>query len=243
MTFETPTVLSELRTALRERCQLDAADPRATDAIVTDALNAAWHRLDVSNPHGWPWDIYEYDGTLAAGTDSALFLLEGADSFVSFRSVILGDPNGQWSAPLERLARHEQQSRYPSDSEVGIPQTWSVNGYGLTYAAVLKFAPVPTVNYPFTVRGSRLHSDLVLATDPGPAVLVAEPGDFRLPEYADALIEYAAYVMYRARNELADAMAARATFDDEVLRLRTNVRLTAGAGVGTYQPINPEPLP
>lgn len=225
LAFTTPAILSELRTALRIRCQLDPNDPRAADALLNSDINYAIDRFTVANPQGWPWDIIE---------DSTVTLVAGATSQIlnakwrKVRYIILEDVAGGWQYPLERVQRLEQIERYPDVTRTGSPRCYSLLGNpGNADQIIVRYGPIPDLAYPITIGG--WVPSLVITSD---AQLQNPNSDYMIQEYADIILEYAAFLQYRKNNALSEAIAAKAMFDTEVLRLRRTVRRTAGLSVG-----------
>lgn len=238
MTSETPTIRSQLRTALIERCQLDTNDPRADVTTLNGFITAALLRFQMANPLGWPWDWIENNGlTLPAGT--AVIQLRdtqqaGLTSAIKIREVILRNSTDTWQWPVERVQRSEQLQRFPLLTERGTPRTVAIVPAFYDTAAPLSsgpqmfFAPIPDVDYLVTAR--MLDPLGYLFTGDSDPVLTNRDPQFDL--WADAALEYAACLVYRAHGDIADAIAAKTSFDAEVLRLRRNSNRVRGPGYG-----------
>lgn len=243
-----PVTLADLRTAVREWCQLDGNDPRATDAILNDYINAAIHRFTVANPLGWSWDK-RYNTSapfaLAAGQAAQTFHNGGkldttddggaTDSFVRIRSLELILPNDAGRVSLPRLTRIEQLGAWPCDSERGIPRSFALQGFANPFPetwdlARIWFRPVPDVDYTFRIYGTCPLPDLLADTDPDGASFAT---DNQLAQWSDAVVAYAAFLVFRARGDLPEAMlGAKEYFDSQVKSLRRTNRVRVGAGVG-----------
>lgn len=230
-----PVNLGELRQALIDRCYLDANDPRLDTANLNRYINEAVQRFDVAHPNGWPWDFVTTTVTLTAGTN----LLTGAPGISGFPHkvawMLVGDTALSWQYPIERLTREEQLDRYPQDSTRGIPQTYSLMGYPDFYATgeplmQVNFRPAANVDYKVTIGGWSLIPEFTLDGQPDPQI----PGDYMIGDWNTAIIEYAAYLVYRGAEDLSEAMSALADFNGQVLGLRKSTRRTYGPGVGSF---------
>jgi hypothetical protein len=240
-----PTTLADLRAAVREWCQCDVNDPRASDAILNTYINAAIHRFTVGNPQGWSWDkMYSTDNllTLVAGVElvtlhngGELGGLSGDDSWVRIRSLELIHPSGAWRIPLERITRTEQLSRFPQDSDRRMPRTYSIMGYpyptpNTADLFAVRFRPVPDLAYKVRVYGTSPMPNLVNDGDPGGA---SGFNDWQLGQWADVVVTYASFLLLRARGDVGEAwLGAKSYFDEAVMALRKTNRIRVGAGIG-----------
>lgn len=231
MTFETPTNLVQMRTALREFCQLDVNDPRNSDAALNRLINAGMHRVQIANPNGWPWDYTETVFSLGAGADTIpLQIGAGTGTPTKVRRVILQHTSGLWEYPIERVTRYEALDAFPKDSETGVPKVYSLMG-----------GVAPTSGYPVLNIVFRPHADIAynvllgmqapaddLSADTDPT-----PYDYMLDTWSSSILDYAAFLVWRAREALAEAMlGAKAQFDAGILDLRRSVRTVVGPGIG-----------
>lgn len=232
MTFETPVNLLQLRTALREFCQLDVNDPRNSDAALNRLINAAMHRFQIANPNGWPWDYAEIATSLAGSADTvSLQLGAGAGTPTKIRSVLLQHTSGLWEYPIERVTRYEALDAYPSDSETAAPKVYSLMGDVAPSSGypVLKlvFRPKADITYNLVIGMQSPLDDLSADTDPLTA-------DHDIGQWSSAVLDYAAFLVWRAREALAEAMlGAKTQFDEEVKDLRRSSRSTLGPGIGS----------
>ena len=244
-----PVELLDLRAAVREWCQLDVNDPRATDAILNSYIIAAFCRFTVANPVGWSWDkAYTATSTpwqVTAASGGDFFYHYGADPnlaaspgqfWTRIRTIELVDSNGQTRIPLERLTRAEQLCRFPRDSEKRTPRTWSLTGFrngafpGTGDLVVARFRPKPDVNYTARVYGTLPLGPLVADNDPDGAAGVR---DNQIAQWSDCIVAYAAFLVLRARGDLAEAyLGAKQYFDEQVMALRKTNRIRVGAGRG-----------
>lgn len=232
MTIGVPISLIDMRAALRERTQLAANDPRGTDAALNRQINFAMHRWQIANPHGWPWDFSESSTTLTIGVDTVTYSLGmGAGAPTKIRYAVLRHPSGLWEYPLERMTRADQLERWPLDSEGGGPRAYSLMGtsgnVGGVLGVVLKLRPKPDIAYSLLIGAQTPGADLAADTDPNPAV-----NDYMIGDWIDPVLDYAAHLIYRSREDLAEAVGSRASFDEAVLETRRTVRLVMGAGRG-----------
>lgn len=234
MTFNVPLTLIDMRAALRERTQLDPNDPRATDAVLNVLINAAMHRFQIANPVGWPWDFSEWQVTCTVGVDTVQFSVgAGPAEPTKIRYVILQHPNGIWEYPLDRKTRFDQLSMWPLDSEGGGPRTYSLLGQSAlvsgTVGMCMKLRPVPDQPYTLLIGGATPSPDLVADTDPQ-----VSTNDYMISDWSDTVLSYAAYLVYRQRYDLAEALlGSKAAFDADVLETRRTSRLKIGVGRGT----------
>lgn len=231
MTLETPTNLGQLRSALVERCQLDTNDPRASAATLDMLINMALRCFQVANPLGWAWDFTETACATIAGDERLPLAFE---EWSKIRYVVLRETISGVKYPLERLTRAEQLERYPNDSEQRTPVTFSILGSWEPLQYIVRFRPVPDAVYALTIGGRRGSAGFIAITDP-----LDTDDDYMLEHWSDVVLEYAAYLCYRSRGDLAEAVAAKAAYDAEVMRLRRAGRRTVGAGVG-QRPVNDE---
>jgi len=238
MVAATPTTLVDLRAALRERCQLDTNDPRATNTNLNTIINEAVARFDIADPRGWPWDWLSTTVAVNGATTSPLLFTQSSIAH-KIRYVLLGDANGLWQYPLERVGREEQLDRYPLDSQRGVPRTYAlmgadVGGQTEPYTA-LHIAPAPDRPYNLVIGGFRLIPTLVADADPATAT-----NDFQIGDWSPSALEYAAHLVYRAREDLSEAVSALSAFDADVIGMRRFARRTYGAGV-PGQPLADDP--
>jgi hypothetical protein len=233
MTFGVPVTLIDMRAALRERCQLDTNDPRATNAILNRLINAALHRFQVANPNGWPWDFAEATVALTIGTDTIpLPIGTGAGHPTKIRYAVLQHPDGTWEYPLERTTRWDQLSRYPRDGEQGAPRTFALLGQSSSISGVtgmqVRLRPAPDLAYNLVIGGAMPSDDFVNDTDPATGT-----NDYMIGDWVDTLLDYAAYLVFRARGDLAEAMlGAEAGFNEAVIEARRTARVILGPGRG-----------
>lgn len=229
MTFGVPVSLIDMRAALRERTQLDINDPRATNAILNRVLNAAMHRFQIANPNGWPWDFFEQTVTLTIGNDKVSFAVDESPlSVTKVRYAILQHPAGTWEYPLERMTRADQLERWPLDSEGGGPRAFSLSGKSTlsqTAALQISLRPAPDLAYGLTVGVQGSPPELSADTDPDPAV-----NDHMIGEWSDTFLDYAAFITYRMRGDIGEALAAKEAFGEAVIAMRRTARLTMGPG-------------
>lgn len=231
MTFETPANLVQLRTALREFCQLDANDPHNSDAALNRLINAAMHRVQIANPNGWPWDFAEVQSSLAASADTiSLQVGAGAGTPTKVRRVVLQHTSGLWEYPLERVTRWQALDAYPKDSETGTPKVYSLMG-GVNptsgYPVLnIVFRPHADITYNVTIGMQSPLDDLTADTDP-------TPDDHMFDTWSSSVLDYAAFLVWRAREALAEAMlGAKQQWDAGIMDLRRSTRLTIGPGIG-----------
>lgn len=233
MTITVPATLVEMRAELRQRCQLDVNDPRATDAILNRIINFAMHRFQIANPNGWPWDFSEWTTTATIGVDTYPFSIgAGVALPTKVRYVMLRDPAGAFEYPLDRVTRYDQLERYPNDSEGGGPRTFCLLGQsaaaGGTVGMCMKLRPTPDKAYGLRIGGATPSADLVADTDPQVAT-----NDFMISDWVDTMLMYAAFLVYRMRVDLAEAvLGSKAEFDADVIETRRTVRTKMGAGRG-----------
>lgn len=235
MTFETPINLGQMRTALQEMTQLDVNDPRNNPTTLNRFLNAAMHRFQISNPNGWPWDFIESGGALTAGQHVFDFQLGGGVGFfpLKCRYVILQDANGAWEYPLERVTRADQLSRYPKDNETGAPKCYTILGkdgaVGNEPVMRMEFRPAADVAYNFVTGFQAPLQDMVADADPDASL---GGDDFGVDMWSSSVLDYAAFLLYRSRDDLAEALlGAKADFDSGVLQMRRTVRNVVGPGI------------
>jgi hypothetical protein len=243
-----PLNQSDLRDAIREWCQLDVNDPRATDAILNDYINAAIHRFQVANPLGWSWDR-----KMPVANATAWFLGAGVETFFSplgggideaggnapiaacrIRSIELLNDALTYKYPLERVSRDEQLRRFPRDSERRTPHTYSITGYDnggdLTSFFAVRFRPIPDAIYHAVVWVLDPLGDLSGDNSPNGAGGLQ---DNQIAQWSDCIVAYAAFLVFRARGDLAESyLGAKQYFDQQVLALRKTNRIRVGAGVG-----------
>lgn len=230
MSFETPTNLVQLRTALREFCQLDVNDPRNSDAALNRLINAAMHRVQVANPNGWPWDYAEVAASLPAGNDTiTLQIGAGNGTPTKVRNMILQHTSGLWEYPIERVTRFEALDAFPKDSETGAPKVYSLMGGVAPVSGypVLKivFRPHADITYNVVIGMQSPADDLSADTDP-------TPYDYMIDTWSASVLDYAAFLAWRAREALAEAMlGAKTQFDAGIMDLRRSVRSTVGPGI------------
>lgn len=228
MTFAVPLSLLDMRAALRERTQLDVNDPRAADAVLNRLINAAMHRFQIADPNGWPWDFAEVSYTCVPAVEAMLLNTTG---LVKVRYVILRHPSGIWEYPLERVTRYDQLCRYPRDGETGPPRTYCLiadDGVGGVAPTIeMHLRPKPDVAYTVLLGAQSPRDDLVASADPAATV-----NAYMISEWSDTVLDYAAFLVYRARDDFAESsLGAKAAFDAAVLRLRRTARVTVGAGI------------
>lgn len=228
----TPTNLGELRAALIERCQLDPNDPDAAAALLNADINEAIQRFDMANPSAWPWDWQ--DGLwnpIGVGTPDPQ--VWGPTLFVSkIRDVFIGSPTPTdaptWQAHLQRMTREEQLERWPTDNARGQPASYSIGGVdGATEPNIaLYLRPLADQPYQLRIVGFQPINDLAADDKPNPVI-----NDYQIDDWAQLVLEYAAFLTYRRYDDLSEAVAAKAVFDQGVLELRRQQRRTLGAGV------------
>lgn len=238
MTFAVPVTLLDLRAALRETCQLDANDPRADNTTLNKLINAAYHRMQVANPNGWPWDFAESTVTLTPGVDTiSLPIGTGVGNPTKLRHAILQDPGGTWEYPLERYTRWAQLEAYPTDSERRSPATFSILGQVALASGVLamciKLRPAPDLAYNLVLGMAAPGPELVADADPAPAT-----NDYMIGEWSSTLLEYAEFLVWRAKGDLTEALnGAKQAFDADVIVLRRSGRVGIGPGRSVVNPI------
>lgn len=222
-----PTTLSMLRQALIDRVYLDATDPRVATSNLNAIINEAICRYDVAQPTGWPWDFQLLTQTLSAGSGSPL-LLPPATTVNKLAWIMLENTAQTWEFPLERLSREEQLERYPMDNQTGVPKSYALMGAdGATEPQMAcYFRPLPDVDYLITIGGFRCIPDLVNDGDPDPTV-----NDFQIDDWNMCILEYAAHLLYRATDDLSEAVSANLDFNAQLLEDRKGARRTYGAGV------------
>lgn len=229
MVSTTPTTLGDLRDALIERCQLDPADPRATAAFLNPIINESISRFDMANPQIWPWDAHE-SGPQTLDTATSDPVIQPLSAIGKVRYILLGDPTGTWLQPLERMTREQQLREYPLDDQRGRPMTYALLGYPLANqndpTVAIFFRPLPDVSYRVT-WGSWLPVPLLVSdADPDP-----HTNDYMLGDWSSTALEYAAHLVYRGREDLSEAQAAKTAFDGDIVDARRWSRRTYGAGI------------
>lgn len=229
----TPRTLADLRAALRERCRLDQSDPRATDTILDPIIREAVAKFDLANPHPWPW-LWKDSGwqTLLAGTGSYLWSVSSYVEKVD--GIFLSNTDATWQWPLERRSRPEQLHDYPLDSEGGQPRSYALMAFDLydepsfpvdlTIVAYLR--PVPNTDYRIRITGWSPSAAFIDDTDPNVAL-----DDLQIDDWSQTVLEYAASLVFRAVEDLSDAIAAQNVFNADVLGMRRNARRMFGAGI------------
>lgn len=227
-----PINLGLLRQALIDRCYLDAGDPRLDSANLNRILNEAMQRFDVAAPGGWPWDWTVFPTFVSPGQAIVSWGPSAIVHKVSY--ILIGDQNGQWQFPIERLTREEQLDRYPLDSDQRTPQTYAIMGYPDGGAlgeptTALHLRPIPNDIYAITIAGWQLIPEFVADADPVPTV-----NDRMISDWNPAIIEYAAALIYRAADDLSEAVSALTDFDAQVLAMRKSSRRTYGPGVANF---------
>lgn len=230
----TPTTLGDLRAALIERCQLDINDPRARPAVLNVFINDAVCRFDIANPNSWPWDWRDSGWLpLAAGTGSPYIWTP--ETYVSkVVRILISNTAGSWQMPLERISREEQLDRYPRDSDVRTPRTYALMGFNLTGAVTeptvaAYIRPKPDVDYRIRIAGYRPIQPFTSDADPDPLLT-----DYQIDDWAQLVVEWAAHLVYRASEDLSEALAAQAAFTQGVLDMRRQSRRVYGAGVTSH---------
>jgi hypothetical protein len=174
-------------------------------------------------------------------TDSvnSVWTLQAAATFVytavsatRIRHVILQDTANLWKAPLERVSRAEQLIRFRRDSYQGVPLTYSILGADPSPTSAdsvmsIRFRPIPGSNYPVVILA---QAPLVaLADDEAPN---PNANDHQIGDWSDLVIEYVAYLAFRSRLDLAEAIAAKKAFDDGIMGMRRTQRRVVGPGIG-----------
>lgn len=231
MVLGTPIDLGTMRAALITRCQLDPTDPRAQPAVLNPMIAEAVQRFDVGNPQIWPWDFVTGTPVTIDTTTTDPFTWAMSTKVAKVRYALLGDTAGTWQYPLERVTRAEQLDRFPLDSDRGVPRTFAIQGFNDAGAngeptVAMYLRPQADVPYKLTVAGYLPIPVLTADTDP-----ISSVNDYQIDDWSVTVIEYAAHLVYRAREDLSEAVSCKQSFDQDVLELRRYARRTIGPGI------------
>jgi hypothetical protein len=231
MVMGQPVNLGLLRQALIDRCYLDANDPRLDSGSLNRIINEAMQRFDVASPTGWPWQWIKYSAPVPAGGALTSWAFGSGGGPHKIAYVLVADQAGTWQFPIERLTREEQLDRYPKESLRGVPQTYALTGWASSGEPVVAtwFRPIPDVQYQITIAGWMLVPELTADNQPVPA-----QSDYQIGDWNAAIVEYAAALVYRAADDLSEAVSALTDFDAQVLGMRRTKRRTIGEGVPNF---------
>lgn len=188
--------LSVYRTRVRNRMAAHTADTFLTDARVDEAVNNALGQTVLE--HDWPWLQTSNSFPLVPGTtDYAL----GA-TFLKVKSVtlpLLGQPVQQ---------RTVQEIDQVIVSITGVPQYYAVYGNNI------ELRPSPAQADTIKIRFYRTEPVLVAGVDTS---LILDP-------FTDMVIEYAAYLLFRATRESDKAADALSAYKQMVERAQDNIK-------------------
>lgn len=195
--------LEELRDAIRIRMGLPAGDSLLTDTVLTGLVNAALRQIETEND--WSW--LEATETINTVNGDGSYPL--AADWVRTIAVQIGN-----DAPLKRLPLLELL--YMGGAS-GQPLYFGFRG------DELQLRPVPSGV--LAVTHTYLRSEAVLSADSD------EP---YLPEpFQQAAVEYGAYLGFRRANNLEDAGAALAAYQEWIKRMMSRgSRLSVEEGGG-----------
>lgn len=183
--------LTALTGALRTRLGVPSTDALFTDSVCTELINAAVHAIEVK--HDWPWlEAVETINTVN-GTDT----YTPASGWMRTVSVtISGRP------PLERRTIEEIDLLLGAS---GDPRFYTV------FAEQIVVRPVPTSALAMKHRYIKTETDLSAGSDT-PLIPAA---------YHQAVVSLAAHYGFRRSNQLADAGAALAEYQQWEDRMLT----------------------
>lgn len=195
--------LATMQTSLRVRLGVPTDDALFTDTVLASLLNDALHAIEVK--HDWPW--LEAVETIATASGTANY--SPASGWMRTVNVtISGRP------PLERVGINEL--------DMLLGTTGDPKYYGI-FAEKIEVRPVPTTILSMTHRYIKKETDLASAGDT-PLI----PASF-----TPAVVALAAAFGFRRSNQLADAGAALAEYQqwEERMLVRAD-RLSEETGGG-----------
>lgn len=143
----------EIQTRVLRRLAATSDDPVADD--VDDYVNEGIHYLETMSPDGWPW--MRQTVTMTTTTEAYTFtqlatLTTGTVNIAKVLSIRL--LNSTYWQQLDFRTVDEAQQLYPSDTQTGPPEAFSVDGSTVT------FYPTPDGSYTTEMRVVTIEPDL-----------------------------------------------------------------------------------
>lgn len=174
--------LSALRTALRTRLGVPDSDALFTDTVCTALVNAALHSIETRND--WAW-------------------LEAVETIATINATDTYTPAATWLRTISVTipGREPLQRKTIEELDMLLGTTGDPRFYGI-FAEKIVLRPVPTSALNMTHRYVKYEADL------------SANGDTPLmpASYHHAIVSFAAYLGFRRSNQLADAGAAQAEY-------------------------------
>lgn len=189
--------LSDLRTRLRDRLAAHTNDTFLTSARLDSAVNTALQKSTTA--HDWPWLQTTETITTVIATDT----YDVADDFLRTNSITVTSTGAVLEARSMKIIRQVVGSGSPAD-------TYAI------YGSKIYLRPIPSAIDTLTHDYYRVENTLLSDSD---FSLVPDP-------FADGIVEYAAYLMFRATRELDKADEALSAYRTWVKDSQDNLKQT-----------------
>lgn len=189
--------LSDFRTRLRDRLASHVQDTFLTSTRLDAAINVALQKSTTT--HDWPWLQTTTTITTVVGTDTYAVPAD----FLRTNSITVTTTGEVIEVRAMKVIRQIVSAATP-------PEVYSI------YAGSVYLRPIPSVIQTLTHDYYRIENTLLSDSD---ASLVPDP-------FADGIVEYAAYLLFRVTRELDKADDALAAYKMWVKDTQDNLKQT-----------------
>lgn len=195
--------LADLRTQVYQRVNLSTGDATVTSTMVNSAINEAI--VFIESMYDWDWLLSTHTGNIAGPSTNAL-----AFDTTSQRIKVVYDSIG----PLRHVGYSEFFTIYGSNPTAQSPHPGI---FTETSSGILVY---PTPSQTISVTMLRVRYSTALAADGDSPLMPAQ--------YQTAIVEYAAYLIFRNTYQFEKAHTAFSAFENWIKIIKDNRRRVGG---------------